>query len=112
MKDFVILIKRKSNSKVEVASTSISEGGAEGYAQGLYHDLQLDLVMVAEVIREPLREGGVKYRKIMKIERTCKHPNIQNDYILGGMACMNCGMVIKPLSLSSKVEQTFNPVTV
>ena len=111
MLGYIVITRKRFESKPEVANQGVSPSAAEGYAWDLYHDLQLDMVMVAEVNKDALTESGLRYRKIMKIERTCKHPNIQGELFEGGKwVCMSCGMVFKPepeaQKVSSIIEQT------
>ena len=103
---YIIVKRRRVGSKMEVAGHSNNQYGAENYAQDIYHAEQLDLVLVAEVYKDYIDEDGVRYHKVFRIERTCKHKNIQHDLFLGGAVCMECNMVFKPCALSSNIEDS------
>ena len=111
MNKLMVVIRKKSQHQLEVVERELcSQSGAEAYAQELYHDLQLDTVMVVELDRVQ----GLNCT--MKIVRSCKHPNIQGDFIAGGFLCTNCGMVFKPspqpkvVELISNIEITPDPL--
>ena len=113
MLGYIVVMRKRFEDKPEIATESVSWAGAERYAQDLYHDLQLDMVMVAEVNKEGVAEFGLRMRKVMKIERACKHPNIQGElFDEGRFSCMNCGMVFKPevREVRSNIEQSSIPV--
>jgi hypothetical protein len=105
---YIILKRKRFNSTPEIAEYSTSLASAENYAQDIYYTEQLDMVLVAEVHKDFPNDEGLRYRKVMKIERTCKHYNIQSDFVAGGMVCANaeCRMVFKPQNISSKVEDS------
>jgi hypothetical protein len=100
---YVIIARKKHGDKVEVVETSVSCAGAETYAQELYSKHQWDMVMVAEVNKDACAPDGTRLRKVMKIERSCKHHNIQSDFIAGGMTCMECGMVFNQAQTQSSI---------
>ena len=115
MHKYIVVTRKSFKDKLEIATESVGWGVAERYAQDLYYDLQLDMVMVAEVNGDTVAEFGVRLRKVMKIERTCKHPNLQGElFNEGGFSCLNCGMVFKPevREVRSNIEQTLTPLGV
>ena len=114
MQTYIVVVRRKHNLKPEIVHQGMSEHGAEGYAQDLYYDLQLDMVMVVGVREAWIKEGELRYYKVMKIERTCKHPNVQAELFLREgrvYRCVGCGMEFKPRALEvlSNIEQTNTP---
>lgn len=90
---FVIGIKHKWNSELLLVGENNHRLASENLAQVLYHRHSLSSVRVIEVDLAG-RIAGEVFNEIMKIERNCKHLNVQATFD-EGMKCTNCGLRIR-----------------
>ena len=112
MKGYAVITRRRQGEKLEIAEESEIAWVAENHAQELYRDRGLDMVMVCEVQTPYTAESGLRYHTVLKIERRCKHPNIQAEFFLmdGIWRCVECGLVFPDdQNLFSNIEISLEP---
>ena len=112
MRGYTVVIRRKHKAMPEIVNVVNNKHGAETLAQDLYNQHQLDLAMV--VIKGGEYDSG-KVRIVFKIERRCKHYNVQLEMFrvetpsTMEWRCMECGLDVKPVGLFSKFEESSLP---
>ncbi len=100
--EYAITVRARYNKGIEVRESWTAQAVAENRAQAMYKEEGLDMVAVIE------NEGMGRRNVVMKIQRTCRHFNLQRELFVNEWRCVECGEVVRilPQTLSSIVEDS------
>ena len=100
---FIIAIKNKHMDELSLIGETKFKTVAERVMLQLYKKYSLDTSTVIEVNPKG-RIAEERYNVICRIERNCKHPNIQ--FTMDGLRiCEDCGIRINPYDIGVMMEE-------
>lgn len=92
MISYVVTYRKRHTDKDTIHEEFRGMRNAEHYALMMFNGQNLDRVTVIEVDQELQ-----SYTRVYLQERNCKHPNLQQEFLLDGSIrdkCVDCGGVV------------------